>query len=240
MIDDNGSTEINAALFRRFMVVGPADTVELTLFDSRKKVSVAYARTEADHIRLMRDADSRSDVSGVYTVFNRIHDGLYARIGEGKWTPFASRASDNDVTQVVAVYLDFDCVRPRDISSTDGEKAAAYDVSKACEEFLATALGGDECLGRGDSGNGYSLFVALKPVMPSDDTRKRIERFLKAMAVKFNTPRVKVDATVCNPARLCPAFGTRKRKGVDCRERPHRGTFFSCRPIVRRIPIEAL
>jgi hypothetical protein len=237
---DNGSLEVCAALFRRFMLVSPDDTVELTLFDSRKKVSVAYARSEADQVRLMREADARADVSGVYTVFNRIHDGLYARIGDGRWVPFASRASDNDVTAVVAVYLDFDCVRPRDISSTDDEKRAAYDASFECEQFLSTAFGTDWCLGRGDSGNGYSLFVALDPIAPSDDTRKRIEKFLKAMASKFNTPRVKVDSSVCNPARLCPAFGTRKRKGVDCESRPHRGTHFCCRGSVVRLPIEAL
>jgi len=240
MLDDNGSLDVTVALFRRFMLVVPDATVELTAFDSRKKVHVAYARSEADQVRLSREADARGDISGVYTVFNHVHDGLYARIGENRWVPFASRASDNDVTRIVAVYLDFDAQRPRDISSTDPEKRAAYDASLACEQFLAKELGGDDCIGRGDSGNGYSLFIALQPTVPAPDTRAKTDRFLKAMAKKFGTDRCKVDTAVSNPARLCPAFGTRKRKGIDCKDRPHRGTYFSCRSEVRRVSIEAL
>lgn len=236
----DGQLDINVSLFRRFMLAAPDATVELTAFDSRKKVTVAYARSEEDHVRLLREVDARSDISGVYTVFNRVHDGLYARIGENRWVPFASRASDNDVTQIVAVYLDFDAQRPRDISATDDEKRAALDASLACEEFLARELGGDDCLGRGDSGNGFSLFVALQPVAPSPDVRAKTDRFLKAMAAKFSNDRCKVDTAVSNPARLCPAFGTTKRKGIDCKDRPHRETFFICRPIVRRIPLEVL
>lgn len=237
---DTGSLEISVALFRKFMFVEPDATVELTAFDSRKKVHVAYARTEADHVRLAREADARSDVKGVYTVFNTIHNGLYARNGAGWWVPFASRASDNDVTQIVAVYLDFDAQRPRDISATDDEKRAAYDASLACETFLARELGGDDCLGRGDSGNGYALFIALVPTIPSPETRAKTDRFLKAIAKRFGTDRCKVDTAVSNPARLCPAFGTRKRKGIDCVERPHRSTYFSSRPTIRRVSVEAL
>lgn len=240
MGDDNGSMMVSVTLFRRFMLVGAAATVELTAFDARKKVHVAYARSSEAQQRLMHEADERSDVSGVYTVFNAVHDGLHARIGADRWVPFASRASDNDVTSIVAVYLDFDAVRPRDISATDDEKRASCDVSLACEEFLKASLGGDDCLGRGDSGNGYSLFIAIDPVAPGKDVRAKIDRFLKAMASKFGTDRAKVDTAVSNPARLCPAFGTLKRKGVDCEDRPHRGTYFICRPLVRRVPIEAL
>ncbi|MFA4900887.1 MAG: hypothetical protein WC563_15320 [Brevundimonas sp.] len=240
MLEDNGSLEVSVSLFRRFMLAAPEATVELTAFDARKKVHVAYARSEADQVRLSREADARSDISGVYTVFNHIHDGLYARIGENRWVPFASRSSDNDVTRIVAVYLDFDAQRPRDISATDDEKRAAYAASLACEAFLAKELGGDDCLARGDSGNGYALFIALQPTAPGPETRAKTDRFLKAMAKMFGTDRCKVDTAVSNPARLCPAFGTRKRKGIDCTDRPHRGTYFSCRGEVRRIPIEAL
>ncbi|HQP37394.1 MAG TPA: hypothetical protein PLI95_19555 [Polyangiaceae bacterium] len=233
------SLEISVIKSRAFFGVADDETIELTAFDTRKKVSVAYVRNLDDQVRLMVEADRRSDVAGVYTCFNRLHPGLFARIGEGKWIPFATRASDHDVTHVRAVYLDFDAKRPRDISASDDEKRAAYDASLACEQWLASELG-DDCLARGDSGNGYSLFIALEPVPPSDMTRTKIDRFLKAVSAKFGTDRVKIDQTVSNPARLCPAFGTRKRKGVDCAERPHRGTFFICRPIARRVPIEAL
>lgn len=240
MLDDTGSLEVAVSLFRRFMLVPETTNVELTAFDIRKRVSVAYAMSEADHVRLAREADDRDDVTGVYTVFNRIHEGLYARMGANKWVPFSSRASDNDVTSVVAVYLDFDAIRPRDISSTADEKRAAYDASAECEEFLAKEFGTDACLGRGDSGNGYALFVALDPQPPCPENRAKVDRFLKAMSKKYTSSSCKVDTAVGNPARLCPAFGTSKRKGINCKDRPHRKTYFSCRPTVVRVPVEAL
>jgi hypothetical protein len=233
------SLELSVIKARAFFGAADDETIEFTLFDTRKKVSVAYVRSLDEQVRLMVEADRRADVTGVYTCFNELHPGLFARIGEGRFVPFASRASDNDVVRVRAVYLDFDAARPRDISASDDEKRAAYDASLSCEQWLARELG-DDCLGRGDSGNGYSLFIAVDPVPPSDTSRARIERLLKAASAKFGTERVKIDQSVANPARLCPAFGTIKRKGVDCAERPHRGTFFICRPIVRRVPIEAL
>lgn len=234
---DVDSIELNTIQWRRFLDCPADECIELVTFDARKRVSVAYARTVEDHVRLLREAD-KGDSTGSYTVFNRIHPGLYARIGEGRWTQYAARASDNDVTAIRAVYLDFDAERPRDISSTDAEKSAAYDAYRACETFLESRLGVQ--LGRGDSGNGYSLFVPLEPITPSKDTKVRIERFLKAMDRRFSGHGVHVDTSVSNASRLCPAYGTRKCKGTDTPERPHRPTFFSCPGIVERLPIEAI
>jgi hypothetical protein len=176
----------------------------------------------------------------VYTCYNELHEGLHARHGEGRWLQGISRASDNDVTRIRAVYLDFDAERPRNISSSDREKRAAYEASFACERYLSSALGDDLPLGRGDSGNGYSLFIAIDPIPTSPDTRRRVELLLKAISLKFSVPGVKVDTSVGNPARLCPAFGTQKKKGVDTPDRPHRPTYFSCRHIVRRVALEVL
>lgn len=226
--------------FRRFLALDDNATIEMTAFGGRQKIQVAYVRNVKDQLRLLADAEKQSELKGSYTIFNRIHEGLYARIGEARWVHGAPRASDQEVVELKAVYIDFDATRPRDISSTESEKDAAQNVAHDCREFLAEQLGGESCLGQGDSGNGYSLFIALEPLEPSKETTAKIQRFLKAMAQKFNRPGVKVDASVCNPARLCPAFGTLKRKGVSCPERPHRMSSFRCSETVMRISLEAL
>ena len=225
--------------WRCYLGCADDETIELTCFDRRGKPVVAYARTVEEHLRLMRQADA-SDCSGCYTLFNRIHPGLYARIGAGRWIPFASRASDNEVSTIRCAYLDFDAVRPRNISSTSDEKRAALDVCLAATDFLVSELGGDRALGFGDSGNGYAVFIRLVPVEPSKGTTAAIARLLRYCGARFDTPGVKVDASVCNPARLCPAFGTLKRKGVDCAERPHRRTFFVCHQEPMPVPLEDL
>jgi hypothetical protein len=144
------------------------------------------------------------------------------------------------VAQLRSVYIDFDAVRPRDISSTDAEKAAAKAIATAAKLQLTEYLGTEDCFGLGDSGNGYSLFIAIEPITPSKETTASVQRFLKAVATKFDGGGVKVDPSVCNPARLCPAYGTLKRKGVNCEERPHRMTSFRCSENVTRIPLEGL
>jgi hypothetical protein len=226
--------------FRKFCGFGDCDTLELVAFGGRQKIQVAYARSLECQLRLLSEAETQPELKGTYSYFNLIHEGLYARIGENRWRPGAPHASDNEVTELRGVYCDFDVDRPRDISSTDSEKASAREVAAACRDYLTSALGTDACFGLGDSGNGYSLFVAVEPIKPTKDTTAKVKRFLSAMATKFARPGIVIDVSVCNPARLCPAFGTLKRKGVHCPERPHRLTSFRCAELVTRMPLEAL
>lgn len=237
---DAPATELERSTlaFRRFLGLAATDTVELTAFGGRQKIHVAYVRSPEAHLDLLAQAEAQS-ITGAYQCFNLIHEGLYARIGEGKWIPGAARTSDNEVVELRAVYVDFDARRPRGISATDDEKARVKDVASACKEKLSRAFG-TASLGLGDSGNGFSLFVALQPIAPSKDTVSRIQRFLKAIAQDFAATGVEIDASVCNPARLCPAFGTLKRKGVDCAERPWRRTSFRCAESVSRVSLESL
>jgi hypothetical protein len=224
------------AEWRRFMGVDPHETVELVYFNSQKKPVTAYARSFDDHCALLAKADSQQ-VTGCYTIFNQLHEGLHARYGEGKWVEYASRASDQDVTKVRAIYLDFDAKRPRDISANDHEKEMACEVANETYEFLSKRLG-TECLGVGDSGNGIAIFIAMVPVPPSKLTSDTITNFLQMISNEFSTQYVKVDSSVANPARLCPAFGTWKRKGVNVKERPHRLTTFTCQDEITRLTWE--
>jgi len=237
--DDPTAIEFYTILWRKFMRIASDETIELTYFNLKGKPVVAYCRSFADHVRLLTEAERSQDASGVYTIFNELHPGLYARNPEGKWIWGASRASDRDVTLIRAIYLDFDAKRPRAISSSQAERHEAYLAFDGCRTLLRQELG-ISTFATADSGNGYAIFLAIEPVPPSKETKARIERFTKAIASKFSTERADVDASVTNPARLCPAFGTTKRKGIDCKERPHRMTSICCPHTITPVPIEVL
>jgi hypothetical protein len=99
---------------------------------------------------------------------------------------------------------------------------------------------GAGAVGRGDSGNGYFVLLALVPIEPSNETTVKISKLLGLLHRKFGRPGVKIDTSVSNPARLMPAAGTWKRKGWSTAERPHRITSFVCAETITRVPLEAL
>jgi hypothetical protein len=236
-------TELNAYLFDRFRGVEPGEIVELCVLPPSPKMvpHVAYASSLASAVRLMRESAKIPRGTGCYLVPAKINQAIPARYPLDRWhRADAGRASDHEIELVRALYVDCDSVRPKGISSTDAEKAAAYELLQRVERFFAQELGDDRALGRGDSGNGYSLFVATEPFVPTEEAASRIERLLKGLARQFQIDGAKIDTSVFNPARLVPAFGSVKSKGYDTPERPHRPTFFICRPNVRRVPLEVL
>lgn len=243
-VDDDDALdelEVNARVFARFLEIADGEVTELTALPSGRGVPwVAHAHGTGELVRLVRDGEELTGTSGVYVVANVVHPGIGARYIPGRWHRGDSlRANDGEITQRRVVYVDLDSIRPRGISATDEEKRPVYDVADEIETFLETAIP-QSAIGRGDSGNGLAIFIALEPTPVNTDTNKKIERFLKAMQAKFQTDRVQIDTSVFNPARLVPMFGSTKRKGIHTKERPHRRTYFTCRGRVVRVPLEVL
>lgn len=238
---DRGEIELGTVLLRRFLGVGRDEPVELT-FLGRGSASLAHATNEAEHIRLLKEADHSRRFTGAYQLLNGpILTSLLCRYQSNRiHRAWNGRAGDRDIHYRRAVYIDIDPVRPKGISATDDEKRAAVDVRDAVEELLRDAVGTPDALGRGDSGNGYFILIAIQPCWPLKDTEAGIHRFLKLLARKFNTDRVQVDVSVGNLARLMPCPGTWKRKGEDTPERPHRLVSFSCRANIERVPLESI
>jgi hypothetical protein len=235
--------ELNAYLFRRFLEMADDEVVELCVLPPSEKITphVAYATTPTDAVRLMRSARNIPRGTGCYIVPAKIKPAIAARYQPNCWNQaYGGRAADSEIELVRSIYIDCDVPRPKGISTTESEKLQAYELSRQIEEFLASRLGDDRPLGRGDSGNGYSIFIAVEPFAPTAETSGRIERFLKGLARKFQVDGAAIDTSVFNPARLVPAFGTLKTKGANTPDRPHQPTFFICRPNVRRIPLEVL
>jgi hypothetical protein len=113
--------------------------------------------------------------------------------------------------------VDVDPIRPKGISSTEGEHALAIDRMQAIQSALHD-IGWPEplCV---DSGNGGQLIYAIE--LPANDDGL-IRRVLAGLAFRFDDEAVKVDVGVFNPARICKVPGTLARKGDHTAERPHR------------------
>jgi hypothetical protein len=238
---DCGYTEVVTPVVRRFLGIEDAEPIELTFF-CEGRILVAHATDLENHVRLLREAGQRSDFNGAYQLVNGpMNPDLLARYESNRiHKAWNGRATDRDIGTLRAVFLDVDPVRPKGISSTDVQLREACDVADKVERFLSEALGGDGAIGRGCSGNGYFLLVALEP-RPNDPADvARISAFLRTLNELFGTPTVKIDQAVANAARLMPAPGTWKRKGTNTPERPHRETSFCCRANVKRVPLESI
>jgi hypothetical protein len=105
-------------------------------------------------------------------------------------------------------------------SGTRPRRRAAYEVHTQVAEFLFDVLKDETVLGRGDSGNGFFILIAIEPARVAAESTERIRRFLKLLANLFDTKRVRIDTSVGNVARLMPAPGTWKRKGENTLDRP--------------------
>lgn len=229
--------DIGTAIVRRFLCIAENEFVELTAF-TESGIQVAHCSTEAEHVRLLRDAEHLRGFAGVYMLVNGPLDArLSARYEPGQWHRARNgRATDRDIHELRSIFIDVDPERPKGISSTDDEQRAAWEVSAEIESWLAKRVGA-AAIGHGASGNGFFTLLAIKPCAPSAETTAGIARFLGLLNKKFGAAGVKIDTSVSNPARLMPAPGTWKRKGRNTQERPHRMTSFTCKPAVQRVPL---
>lgn len=241
LVQNRGEIERCTGLLRGFLGMATDELTELTFF-VRGRIHVAHAESEQAHVRLLAEAQLMRGFNGAYQLVNGpINPALAARYpGNRIHSAWNGRAGDGDVRLRRAVFIDIDPVRPKGISATDDEKRAAYEVYREVGAFLHGALNDEFALGRGDSGNGYFILIAIEPAPVSSESTARVRAFLKLLAAKFDTDRVRVDTAVGNAARLMPAPGTWKRKGENTTERPHRRTSFRCHERVHRVPLESV
>ena len=113
--------------------------------------------------------------------------------------------------------VDVDPVGPAGVSATDEEKDEARRVVGSVRDDLATREWPAPMVV--DSGNGFHLWYRLE--LPADDGGL-VERCLKALAARHDTPAATVDTSCFNPSRLVKLPGTFARKGDSTDDRPHR------------------
>jgi hypothetical protein len=163
-------------------------------------------------------------VPAIYVSLNRLPPAILARANNRLKPHAKNTTADAEVVQRRWLLVDADEQSLTGISSSREEHAAALARIQQIAETL-TAEGWPEPV-CADSGNGGH---ALFPIdMPNDEpTRLLVERLLKSLAVRFDDPpeaqpRITLDTTVSNAARLTKLYGTAVRKGDALPDRPHR------------------
>jgi hypothetical protein len=238
-VQHRGEVAVYTGQLRKFLGIPTSELTELTFF-VRGRIHVAHAMTVLDQVRLLEEAQRMRGFNGAYQLVNGpINPALGARYQPNRIHPaWNGRVGDADIGIRRAIFIDIDPVRPKGISATHEEKLAAYEVYTQVADFLFDVLKDETVLGRGDSGNGFFILIAIEPTPVAAESTERIRRFLKLLANLFDTKRVRIDTSVGNVARLMPAPGTWKRKGENTPDRPHRRTAFKCLDVVSRVPLE--
>lgn len=210
----SGAEEIRGSLDVLFE---PGQVVELRALHGKKTESGYFD----DHDALAEEA-ARLDERRyqVYVTLNEINPALLARANNRLVEFPKATTSDRDVVRLRWLPLDFDPVRPSNVSSSEGEHYEAGLRAKDVREYLRSEGGPDPLVA--DSGNGFHLLYPID--LPN--TRESVELIkgtLEALAFTFDDDRVKLDTSVHNPARIWKLYGTKARKGdSSVPDRPHR------------------
>lgn len=126
--------------------------------------------------------------------------------------------------------FDLDPVRPAGISSSEPELKEALILRDVIAKHIVKELGFPKPL-KAMSGNGAHLLFRLPDLPAIDKNKTMIRDILVGLANRFDTPAMKIDTTVYNPARIWKLYGTKACKGDEIpagtnREaRPHRMSY---------------
>ena len=155
----------------------------------------------------------------VYATLNPCNPALLARAANRLKERVRTTTSDSDIVHRSWLPLDFDPVRPADISATEAEHDAALHRAEACAAWLTQH--GWPAPVAADSGNGGHRLYAID--LPNDEASTALlQRGLEALAMYFSDSEVKLDVGVFNAGRIWKVYGTMACKGDNLPERPHR------------------
>jgi len=155
----------------------------------------------------------------IFITLNPCKDALLSRSNH-EIKVVKSRTSDLDIMNINHFYIDTDPVRPSDTNSSDEEHELALEMMHTIKKDLSEMGWPDPLCG--DSGNGGMLVYKIETQTNNKESTDLIQRTLKALALKYDTDKVKVDTSVHNPARLVKLLGTMTRKGDATPDRPQR------------------
>ena len=148
-------------------------------------------------------------------------DGIYWGLNPVLLSPWSKdRVTDQHILSRRWLFVDCDPIRPTPKSnSTGAEHEAARVVAMRIRDELGAEGWGSPAVV--DSGNGWHLYYSID--LPNDsDSKRLIKACLKALAIRFDTPEVKVDQACHDARRIAKLPGTWVRKGPHSEERPHR------------------
>lgn len=191
---------------------------EIRCIDGQRTYSGYYHNID----NLIRDIEPLSERPNmqIYFVLNTIKEDCYDRQQQERMVEKPKNTTtDADIEGRNFILLDFDPERPSGVGSTDEQLKDAHTVAKKVYTFLVEQ--GFTSLIVCKSGNGIHCLVPIKLANSADNT-KLVERFLKAIAMLFNTETVHIDTKVGNASRICKLYGTYAKKGSNTTDHPWR------------------
>lgn len=160
------------------------------------------------------------DNAQIYFVLNKIDDECDKRAQKDKIINYVKPTTSNaDIVGRKWILIDFDPKRKTGTSSSREELLKARDAARKAYDFLVDQGLNPPVVAM--SGNGYHLLERVQ-LSNTENNLKLVNRFLKTMAMLFQTDDVDVDLKVGNAARICKLYGTWAKKGANTEERPWR------------------
>jgi hypothetical protein len=146
---------------------------------------------------------------GIYLTLNPVAEGLLA-LSFNRMSISKASTGDRDILKRLFMFVDIDPCRKAGTSATDAQVQLAQLLAQQVHQYLE-----GEGWGKGIvafSGNGFHLIYPID--LPADDAGV-VKGCLESLAQRFDTPQVKVDTAVHNPARIVRFYGTVARKGDE-------------------------
>lgn len=168
----------------------------------------------------------RSEAEGTYFTLQKIDPRLIGRsCNHLSQAAQGMSTSDGHVLAYRWLPIDLDPIRPKGISSSDTELAAAIKLRDDIAGEIQTEYGLNPPI-KAMSGNGGHLLYRL-PNLPVSE-KPHIEATLARISSQYSTDQVNIDVKVANPSRIWKLYGSTARKGdavpagPNREARPHR------------------
>ena len=224
-IEKHNAAQASADEIRRAIALlyQPGETIELRCFLRGSAILNGYYkdwnRLAADAIKI--NTDMQPPLS-IYSCLNPCKPETYARRPDSFDRAATGEAvSDGEVLMRRWLLVDCDPIRPKGVSATDQQKAAAMELLQTTYRYLMEQLS----LARPivcDSGNGFHLWLPLDDLPNNAETKQLCKQLLQHLAEHCTHPGAKIDQSTFNASRVCKLPGTIARKGADLPQQPHR------------------
>ena len=197
---------------------------EIRVLDCPDRLGSNYRRNltgyfdDPDAAELAVQSIEKLQPGAIYVTVNPVDKDCLARCGNRIAGKIPS-SQDTDIAKRNWIFIDIDAKRKSGISSTKQELDKAKEVAKDVELFLRESFHVLPLVAC--SGNGWHLLVKID-MANNEDSKKRIEAFLKYLANRFSNNDAVIDTSVGNAARITRVYGTIARKGENTVDRPHR------------------
>src|SRR5262249_51457099 len=155
---------------------------------------------------------------GIYVTVNCLNPEVFARSPNQITEYLDTTSSANDVIARQWLYIDCDPIRPRGVSSTNSQLAAAEKLAETCKSLLREEYAFPDPV-EGTSGNGYALLYAID--LPNDEQAKGlVSSVLESLnaateqrQAPLGLPPCKIDCATHDASRVMRLLGTWNRKG---------------------------